>query len=176
MKERNATTTRRTGKTGVEKKGKKRETIWGLHPDIDVPPDSNRRAKGQCRLVLSINRHLDLVALTAGLRLPQAVLTKQTSPLWLDPKPHTYTLISCVLVWIPGLTKVTSGVDWILFKWASVRLSSFSETSSPQTSRPWTAHTPFPERLMHLAHKDGNISRRQKSESDWLTSTGFPGA
>lgn len=32
-------------------------------------------------VVLSINKHLDPVALPAGLRLPQAVLTKQTSPL-----------------------------------------------------------------------------------------------
>lgn len=64
-----------------EKKEETKETIWGLYPDTDVPPDSYRKAKGQCRLVLSINRHLDLVALPAGLRLPQAVLTKQTSPL-----------------------------------------------------------------------------------------------
>lgn len=122
MKERNGTRRSRTGKTEEGKTKETKETIWVLYPDADVPPGSYRRATGQCRLVLSINKHLELVALPAGLRLPQAVFTKQTSPLWLNPNPHKYTLISCVLVRIPGLTKVTSGVtsagvDRILLKW-----------------------------------------------------------
>lgn len=37
------------------------------------------REKGQCRLVLSVKKHLDPVALPAGFHRPQAVLTKQTS-------------------------------------------------------------------------------------------------
>lgn len=148
MKELNETRRSRAGKTEEGKKRKKQETIWRLYPDVDVPPDSYRRATGQCRLVLSINRHLDLLALPAGLRLPQAVLTKQTYPFWLEPNPHTYTLISCVHVRIAGLTKVTSGVasDWVdrfLLKWAALRLSPISETSQPQKSRPhsvrWTS-------------------------------------
>jgi len=80
MKERNGTRRTRAGKTGEGGKKETKEAIWRLNPDVDVPPDSYRRATGQCRLVLSINRHLDLLALPAGLRLLQAVLTKQTSP------------------------------------------------------------------------------------------------
>lgn len=81
MKERSGTRRSRAGKTGLEKNEEMTETIWGLYPDTHVPPDSYRRAKGQCWLVLPINRHLDPVALPAGLHLPQAVLTKQTTPL-----------------------------------------------------------------------------------------------
>lgn len=110
MKERSGTRRSRAWKTQEEQKGEAKETIQGFNPDGDVPSDSHRRAGGQCRLVLSISRHLDPVTLPAGLHLPQGVHTKQTSPLWLEPNPHTYTLISCVLFRIPGLTEVTSGV------------------------------------------------------------------
>lgn len=65
----------RARKIGEEQKGEVKETIQGFNSG----GDSYRRAEGQCRLVLSISRHLDPVALPAGLRLPQAVLTKQTS-------------------------------------------------------------------------------------------------
>ncbi len=107
MKERSGTRRSRARKTWKEQKGEAKETIQWFNPDGDVPSDSHRRAGGQCRLVLSISRHLDPVALPAGLRLPQAVHTKQTSLLWLEPNPHTHFM--CAFR-IPGLTEVTSGV------------------------------------------------------------------